>query len=602
MIEARWHEEGGDPLQVIDIARSLADQLAQERMESANYTRAYLGESLIDVSPHGARYNELTALLTTMRGRGAVNLLRMVIDTAQSQVCTPPDSAVSTYGQSWRLQRSAKKLGLFLSGVRRESGFNALLPELFVDAALAPVSAVEVVLLRAGGISIERVPPGALLWDPLAGPKPRDLYVRMGVSRTGLMEQLPDKAAQIAELPPHRHDEYEAAMPWASGTETSADMVTIYKAWHLGSEGVPGRHVVCAHGVVLLDEEWTYPRHAIVPLRWSGGASTYGGTPVAKHIWPMHYRYNTMLASIDEHMAKGMRLRVIATTNSGLGELPAEHGRAIYHAPGSQVQLHPGVTPPPAYFNELERTRAEAFALAGVSLSSAEGTRPAGINSGEAQRVFRSIAAQRLSQIATRMEDFVTGVDKVILMLAPDAYKNKKVRATAPNTSLLQEISWSDIDLDEDQIVVRVEKISALPAEMPGRIDTLHDIRGLVGDRLDGGRVLSMLGMPDLDRLVDEESAIEQATEHIIDEALGEGRFVPPDPMLGHAGLTMLAERGRRRYVAALTSFTDIPPLHLEVCRRVIMRARWLLSKLAPADVPPAVPGIPPELAPPTPT
>ncbi|HYF56234.1 MAG TPA: hypothetical protein VEA41_18415, partial [Salinarimonas sp.] len=119
------------------------------------------------------------------------------------------------------------------------------------------------------------------------------------------------------------------------------------------------------------------------------------------------------------------------------------------------------------------------------------------------------------------------------------------------------------------------------------------------GQYIAPSRGLKLIGIPDLEKFEDQESAVEDLVQKMIDCALLDGKFIAPEPYLGPVGLQLLIDQAIKEYLRAQTLPASPPEEHLELLRRLIEQAKLQLAEAQPPAPPPALPGAPAAVAPP---
>jgi hypothetical protein len=93
---------------------------------------------------------------------------------------------------------------------------------------------------------------------------------------------------------------------------------------------------------------------------------------------------------------------------------------------------------------------------------------------------------------------------------------------------LFDQIDWKDIDLTEDEYVMKVYPISSLPNDPEGRLSTIQEYTqaGFMKPRT--GRRL--LDFPDLEMEEDLANSKEDYLHEIIEKMIEDGIYTPPEP------------------------------------------------------------------------
>lgn len=582
-----------------DTVRRLERRLSVERFLDGCLTRLYFGEPLMTAgtsSSTGESTVRASTYLSAFDGRTNENLVKPVLDACASSVVRKPAVKVVTTGAKWAKSVSARKLSRLVSGVFASSGFLAAVTPTFLDSARCQVAAVKwEVDPDSGEVTCERALPHTIVYDPAAGPNPRQLYQRHGVDRSVLAKRFPDHASAIETLPAY-HAPYDVGV---TAYQTDADQVEVCEGWRLTQGDDKGRHVLCAGQLPLVDEEWDLGVFPLVVLTFGDSYSSLAGDPLARQILPYQLRLTRINRAIEENAAKCANPRIAIPKGSDVQQLTNTMAETVfYNAAAGKIEWLPGMMLPAQFYAERDYVKDAAFASGGVSRNIAEGTKPAGLSSGRAIRDAADQAAGRLVLIAEKLERWFEANASVCIGLMRMAYGTKSQRIRAPNTSMLEEIDWTEVgDLKEDEIEVRCFITSAIPQTPAGRAETLAEWveAGVISQR----RAARWYANPDTAEIEDEESALEDLARKMVDSALYEGKYVAPEPVMGPDGLGLLSDLAGRALMSSLVLPDPPPPANQELLRRLIEEAQLLSSppantNAAPPAAPPGPPGPPP--------
>jgi hypothetical protein len=596
-----WHDGEGGAASLSDTVKRLEQRLSVDRFLDGCLTRLYFGEPLMgtgttsDVGVTGVR---ASAYLSGFDGRTQENLVKQVLDACAASVVRKPAVKVVTTGAKWSKSVSARKLSRLVSGIFSSSGFLEAVAPTFLDSCRTQVAAVKwEVDPDTGEVTCERALPHTIVFDPAAGPKPRQLFQRHGVPRGVLAARYPEHAEKIWKLPAYRPPYDMGPMAY----ETDADQVEVCEGWRLTKGKDEGRHVLTAGQLVLVDEEWDLGVFPLVVLTFGESYSSLAGDPLARQVLPYQLRLTRVNRQIEENAQKCANPKIAIPKGSEL--VPSEFTntmaeRFYYNSAAGRVEWLKGEMLPPQFYAERDYCKDSAFAAGGVSRNIAEGTKPAGLNSGRAIRDAADQAAGRLVLIAEKLERWFEANASVCVGLMRMAYGTKSQRIRAPNTSMLEEIDWTEVgDLKEDEIEVRCFITSAIPQTPAGRAETLAEWveAGVISQR----RAARWYANPDTAEIEDEESALEDLARKMIDSALYDCKWVAPEPVMGPEGLGLLSDLAGRALMSSLVLPDPPPAANQELLRRLIEEAQSLSSppantNAAPPAAPPGPPGPPP--------
>lgn len=234
----------------------------------------------------------------------------------------------------------------------------------------------------------------------------------------------------------------------------------------------------------------------------------------------------------------------------------------------------------------------------GISQLSAQGQKPAGLNSGKALMVHQDIESERFYAQAKALENWYVGAAKQLLALA-DEIANDETIEDKSNLDIhgtprrgskdLQEVKYMDAMLGDRPHVVRVFPVSSLATSPQGRLQQVADLMQL-GILSDPNDARELLEFPDLERFNSVESAGRDLVEQTIGEAL-RGKAVTAHPLMP---LDYAIRKGTLEHDLAELQGADEKAL--QCLRDFIAMAETLMTMAAPpaAASMPAGPAAPP--------
>lgn len=525
--------------------------------EALTYSRLYSGRA--PGSGYGQVQGASSGVHPVLAGRLAYNIYGIVFDTITAKVTKENLSTqFVTNGGDYRQQRRAKKLTQFADGITYETKMDALGAEIFRDSLMFPCGVAHTFADWAKKrVKTERVLWSELFVDPVDGfyGEPRQMHRVKMVDREMLCEAFPEKEAAIMANRDTGPD--LAFMPEAE--RSLVDQIAVGESWHLPSgvddDGEPtddGRHVLYIANAVLTPEDergWKKHRFPFSVMRWKPDTEGWHGIPLGRDLVGAQVEMNHLLLMFQRAFRAMAAFRIWVET----GTVPDQHFTdkiaTILHGPrGSQP---PQFLTPPAlnaqYFTHFQGIRERAFETARISQLSAVGQKPAGLDSGEAQRVYHDIEGEGFSTIQKAHEAFRLDVTTLQLDVVRDIFaaeKSYKLRApvsssTLPGAKFLRSIDWKDVRLDEDEYILRGYSTSSLPSTPAGRLSTVQDMMraGLIDP--DTGRKL--LNFPDLAQVQSLLGAAEDWIVSVLDKIVDEGKSTPPDPYMNLAMAERLA-------------------------------------------------------------
>lgn len=456
------------------------------------------------------------------------NELRAVVEAAAAQIASKkPRTRFMTDGADFETREKAKTLSTFCDAIRAETSLYEIAQDVFVDACVFKYGVIQRYNDR-DRVRFQRVLPGEVLVDPAEGMfgTPRRIQRRRPADKDGLISQFAKGNAKLALA-------IEQSRPIeGSRGGTASRMVWAYEGWAMPShEGADdGRHVVAVDGVseALVDEKHTLPRFPLLFFRWSKQRVGFSGKSICEVGSYTQLEIRRLLEKISRgerlicvpHIALKRNSKIVKNVNNEIGSY-------IEFSDVPPQFLSPEAFSPEVY-QQLERHCNKVWELAGVSKNFGQGTKPAGLTSGKAQRDAVDIASQRFTLVQQRWEEFNVDLDRAGIDGAVEIYgKNKKYEVTANNTKLLQRIDWKDIKLDENQYQMMPMPMSFLPSTPAARAETVLEMfKNGLWDREEAKLQLDDLDVEGQNRL---ELGPRRDLERMLDAMVTKGEYDPPE-------------------------------------------------------------------------
>jgi hypothetical protein len=509
--------------------------------------------------------------------RLSLNVVRNMIGAVTSKIASKSKPKVTflTEEGNYEQREQAHNLEKFVGGVFYQASLYPELPECFRDAAKYGTTFLKAVE-DEGRCGLERVNPKHIVVDDAEGEdlKPRNMYQRRYFDRLVLKElwaKDDEKLAQLIEDCPRDSDDVEA------GYQTTADQVLVTEAWHLGEgKKVPGRHCIVIEGATLLDEPWKDPFPFAV-MRWSRETDSFFGMGLAEELRGIQAEINKLLQQIQKghHLIAGHWLVQQGTTltsqiNNDLA--------AIVKYTGTPPQYQaPNIIAPEVY-NHLWQLYAKAFEISGVSQLQATGLKPAGLDSGEAQRVYNDTQSERFLEVGQAFEEFVVEAARQVVRCAKRIGGSYKVRAVEDN-GLSPVIDWSEITLPEDDYVIRIQPSSMLPTTVAGKTAwvEMYAKDGMIPS----DELMDLVADPDTAAYRKRKNAPKRIIERNIAHMLKTGEPVAPEPADNHELALKLTNESYHE-----ARLDGVPEPKLQLLRDYMAVTQSYLPKPAPPAPP----------------
>jgi len=569
---------------------------------------ARLYGGLLPGSYFGATMDRLHMLHPSLSGRLTYNVVAIVVDTLISRITKNTVRPLFlTQGGDYRQQRRAKKLSQFADGMSYETKMDDLGPQAFRDALVLSEGLLHVYEDRVKGrVSTERVMPSELYVDEIDGfySTPTQMTRAKAVDREQLLEAWKGDKRATEMIKNCRM----ATLDGMGGdTRGISDTIPIAESWKLPTGMDPetkeptadGVHVLwCEKGILTPKDERVYrkTRFPFAVYRWKPAIYGWHGTSLASELIGSQVEMNHLLIMFQ----RAFRLMAAFRIWIEHGTVPDSHFQdkigTILHGPKGSSP--PQFLTPPAmneqYFRHFETIKSRAFEIARLSQASAVGERPAGLDSGEAQRVYHDIEGEGFQHPSKQYEAFHLDVTSLQIDTVRDIFEREKtysLNAPVASTSLpgqrfLRTIDWKQVKLDEDEYVLKCYPTSSLPTTPQGKLATIQDL--MRAGLIDPPTARKLLDYPDLTQVQSLLGAAEDWIMSRLDKIVEDGHYLPPDPWMN---LQMAETLGLQEF--SLGAANNMEDQKLDMLRRWITQVRDYKKAAIASVQPPVAPGAP---------
>lgn len=462
-----------------------------------------------------------------MSQRISYNLCQSVIDTLVSKIAK--NKVIATFltaGGVWKMQRKAEQLSKFIDGCSYACKLETKRVMAFFHAAIWGDGLVHI-FNNHGKVDVEHVYPHEILVDMVEtlATDPQQMHRVKFVDRDILFDLFPDSKEDIGDLQP-------ATAQDVGGSGTVADLMLVTESWHLpsGPEAGDGLHVICCGDAVLFKEEWNKDYFPFARLSYAKRPLGYWAQGACERLQNLQGEINRLMI-LDQRsrwMMGSFKLLLENGSKVVTQHLNNEIG-AIVHYTGTPPQY---VTPPaidPSNETKLDSLIAKGYQQEGVSQLAAASLKPEGIDSGAGLRTLDQIGDDRFLFTGQQVEEFVLEVNRQMIEVAKDIYKEEGTyEVTFPSSNFLETIDWKDIDLDADEYILKAYPTSTLPQDPGARLAYVQEQMqsGLVSPRT--GRKL--MAQPDIEMADALANAKENLLHKIFEDILDNEDYTPPEP------------------------------------------------------------------------
>lgn len=562
---------------IFGIVRFLDQNQGYRQQANIRHMRLYGNLNVLGMTAN--TYSQ-TASVSSPFDRISLNVVQSCCDTVTNKIAkNKPKPTFLTFGGDFTLKKKAKMLDKFVQGQFYNTEFYAKAQAVFKDAAVFGTGAMKI-YREDGEICAERVFIDELQIDDAEAiyGNPRSIYQRKYVAREVLAKMFPTYKNQIMSA--------QKAEQHSPAHKNISNNVLVVEAWHLPStkDSNDGRHIICINNQTLIDEKYSKDYFPFIFMRWNPMLLGFFGQGLAEQLVGLQVEINKILrvVQLSFHLMGSPALLVEAGSGIVAAHLNNEVGRIIKF----QGTKPDHFAPPPVsnqLLEHLDRLYMRAYEIAGISQLSAQSKKPSGLDSGRALREFNDIESERFMVIGQMYEKFFCDAAKQFINIAKEIAADKgDYVVKVKGRKFLEQIAWSEIDLEDDQYQMQVFPTSMLSQTPAGR---LQDIQELIqAGFIDKNYALKLLDYPDLEGYMNLANAAIDDIEDTIEAIMDKGEYSSPEPYQDLAtGIKLM----QSAYLKARTD--NLEEEKMELMRRWISEASLLLQSAmgpAPAALP----------------
>lgn len=531
------------------------------------------------------------------------NVVREAVDTMHARISKGrPNVQIVPSGADWQLTDRSEKLSTWLDGEFERIDMHGLLEDALHDCCVYGTGCIKSIVDASGRPSAELIYRGHLFVDPKEERLRcvKTLYQIAYVDRTALAEQYDDKREEIEGLDAATIDPEDDAHDVTEGAD---DIVCVVEAWRLGSGDKPGRHIVCAGDVMILDEEWAPEKwFPFAFIKYSRDPRGFWGIGLPERMCGGQADLDALCQKITKSYRFWVPWMFLwAENNLSVDEFNNEVG-SIHAVAGDKA---PFILQAPAIGQDFimrEEWRAQQMLKSeGISPLAARSEKPAGLNSGKALIVHQDVESERHIVLARGFEQLHVDAAKQHLCRADeiasgDGDHKEKLRAMGGQETL-DVVHYDEAKMSADQYRARAQPVSQFSRSLAGKlqeVDVLMD-RQLITDP-DEAR--DILDIADLKRNTQMRLSPRRVARKIIDHA-AQGKSVD-DLLIEEVDIPWALDHARRRL--CLAKMEGRPESALAILRDVVgfyATKKAALDAAAQAAASPPQPAGPPPGAPP---
>jgi hypothetical protein len=586
----RWWlaEDKNLPDAVISTLKIMSE-FSKEKQRQYQYSvsnRLYGNQDLLGVTGFSA--TKISDLSNGNKTRITYNVIQSATDTLTSKICkNRPKPMFVTSGGDWKLQKQAKSLEKFVDGIFYENKFYTHIRKKNVVDSIVFGDGLAKVFAKDGRPCIERVNPRRIYtdWIESLNGTPRQMMQIDLVDRDVLIDAYPDHADKIRAAS-------SASLDAVGLYSATSDQLMVVEAWHLpsGEDAGDGRHCIVVDGCCLFSEEWKKTFFPFAKLPFAERTEGYWAQGGAEQIQGIQLEINKIMWRISRSLDLGSTFKVWLKNGSKIVKehINNELGTIINSDEPPQYLVPPIVQP--EIYQRLQAVKSEAFEIFGISQLSAQSQKPAGLDSGKALRTYSNIETERFMTFGKADEQYVLDCAFLIVDCARDIVEETgSLKVKAENKKFVEEIDFAEVNLEEEDYILKMFPVSNLPSDPEGRLQTIQEYMqaGLLNPRT--GRRL--MDFPDLESIETLQNAKEDYLHSLFDKMIEEGEFTAPEP---EDDLALAQELFLDYY--AYAKVCNVEEDRLELLRQFNDQTKQLIIKAMP-PAPPMAPGMGPEAA-----
>jgi hypothetical protein len=573
-------------------AQLLSTTAFLKRFHSARIRQASLYSRLFSGKP---LYNYLASTSTLDNsqqmplGRPTANVVYSCVDTITSKMTQDePMPVFLTDAGHYKERRLAKQFNNFIMGEFYRTKAYEKGARAFRDCATLGNGFLKIVK-KDDKVDLERVLETELLVDfnDAYYGNPRGLIHTKLCDRGMLADEMPKEAKKIYSSQSGTVDNSPQS------TDTVSDPIIVSEGWHLpsGKNAKDGRHtIVCADGI-LLDEPWKRDYFPFEKLDYNENTVGYFSQGLAEILFPTQMEIYKMLIIASQSIEMTGVPKIIISELSKVLETAFNNNissiikvKTMAEAP----QFVNATSNNVEIYEYIKWLIENAYQISGISSLSAQGNKPAGLNSGEAQREYMNIQSDRFSALQKRYQNFYPALAyKMSDFAAEIAEETGKYTTVYPGKDGTREVDFPKIGMLKDTYIIKCFDESSLPKDPVGRQSKLSEM--LAAGEITNQEFRRLSNFPDLEQSDQLAIALEERILHDLDQIIEEGEkgYNPPDEfILDPTDLaTTLTVQTYNKYVV-----TDIEEEKLQLIHNYFTAVQTLKAKAAQPPMPAAPP------------
>lgn len=515
--------------------------------------RLYCGLSVYSYA--GSNVSKMDRTKTLPDDRPSFNLIEACTDTLVSRLTqNEPEPKFLTDGADYKQRHLAQELNHFILGEFYQTKAYEKAAKMLRDGIITGTGILKVYRGDDDKVCIDRVLATDLYVDDndsLNG-DPQQMYQLKLVDRDKLIAHNPKAVGIISTTP----NSYPDNSP--DSGRTTANQVMVVEGWKLPSGPDPdapgyrpGLHVIATTSGIIFKEEWNKPKFPFVFFKYSDPFIGFWGQGLGARQFGTQLSINRIMYTISKAISLVGVPRVFIEQGSKVvkSHNNNEIGVLVTYS-GTKPSYEVAPCNAPELYAERDRLIEYGFRQEGISNMQATGSKPQGLDSGEAIRSFDDINSDRFAEVSRKYERIFIDLAYHIVDVAMDIVEDTgKYQTIYPNKDGTKEINLPQMSFLKNPFIIKCFTESSLPRTPAGRIATVTEqVQAGMLSIKEGRRLLKF---PDLEANEKLDNASEERIFQVLDKIVENGEYTTPDPFMDLESAKTLTVQYINLYLAA---------------------------------------------------
>lgn len=562
---------------VFPLVKRIRKNQSYRSVHNLRYARLYTNSEMVGL--RAGQFSKVADPKSYMLNRVTYNVIKSCIDAATAKIAaSKPRPLFLTDNGSWNLQQRAKRLSQFIQGVFGTIGTGTgvdrtmygLGQQCFTDAAIFGLGTTYF-FTDDNEVKAERNIIEEIVIDDTEGMyrQPRQIHRVRQAFKDVLKELYPKFEREISEcaMVIDEADSYK---------DTCADLIDVIESWHLpsGKGAKDGRHTISIGNATLFSEPWEEDYFPFLFQRWCHKPIGFYGTGLAEELCGIQLEINKLLRNIQisQHLMSVPQVWLETSSQAVTKHINNEIGGIKFYAGKPPI-----FNVPPAMSGEvyqhLETLYNRAFEITGISQMSATSRKPAGLDSAVAQREYKDTETERFAIQAGMYEDYYMEATQMIIKLCRKLKaEGKEPIVKFKDGNSMKMIKFSEVDIPDDQIVIKAYPTNFLPSTPAGKLQTIQELTqaGFYTKE----ESLELIDFPDLEKVNRIKLAPREDVIKLIEGIIESGDYQQPEPFMN---LELAKTLSQSYYLRGRAD--DMPEERLELLRTFMDDVQLLIDK-----------------------